>query len=311
MIHERVDIERWKAMFPLSALRQQAREFVLARQAAHPEYYADDAAVERHVELMSPGGERVTSPYHIAVIENLRDEAFAGRPPDGGVPTDVVIFARGEPARREVTKVGGLPYWPAAKPWPHTAAGKPMFFVAQLCFADSTELTGRLPGDLLLVFGNPESMWGDEEDDEDAPGVRLEWMRVGSEPLVTPGEVPETEWALSPCYGALHRTRDYPGAEQLFSQYRYSYQLNVFEGTKIGGLPRWIQPGYPDFPHFLGAVGSIQPASDRPYPWLNQPEPITSDQALYDDGLLMWGDAGSLFLCLDSRGDVHPTIQCY
>ena len=51
MIHERVDTERWKAMFPLARLREEAREFVLRRHAEKPGTYAGDEALQRHIAL--------------------------------------------------------------------------------------------------------------------------------------------------------------------------------------------------------------------------------------------------------------------
>lgn len=111
---------------------------MLDRRKRIPGEYADQAQVDRHIALMSPGGERITSPHDIAVVEQLRAKAFAGGRCDPGraIPTDVFVFSLGEPARREVTKVGGLPYRPAADPWPTHPSGRSMTFIGQLCFAD-------------------------------------------------------------------------------------------------------------------------------------------------------------------------------
>jgi hypothetical protein len=109
MLHERFEIEKFKAMFPLADLRRQAREFVLEQQRESPARYADAAEVEKHIRVLESSGEIVTSPYHMAVIEQLREEAAADLDGIERVPTDVFVFARGEPKDRRVTKIGGLP----------------------------------------------------------------------------------------------------------------------------------------------------------------------------------------------------------
>ena len=102
---------------------------------------AIDAAIAANatIGLMEPTGEMITSPHDMVVVELLRQEAFSrsgSSPSAHSVPTDVFVFGKGEPASREVTKVGGVPYWPAARPWPASRTGKPLTFVAQ--FASPT-----------------------------------------------------------------------------------------------------------------------------------------------------------------------------
>lgn len=60
------------------------------------------------------GGEDISSPFDLYSVEALRDryQLRIGSP----CPTDIFVWAEGEPTRREVTKVGGLPYWPASEP---------------------------------------------------------------------------------------------------------------------------------------------------------------------------------------------------
>ena len=94
-------------MFPLSRLREEARAFVEARQAAMPTEYRRPGAFEEHVALMAPGGEQVTGPYDIAVIEQQRVETLPSLEGERTVRTDVFVFARGEPEDRAVTMIGG------------------------------------------------------------------------------------------------------------------------------------------------------------------------------------------------------------
>jgi hypothetical protein len=304
-MHDVVDIAYWKTMFPLSALREEAREFVLARQRSQREAYPDQAAIERHIALMEPGGTAITSPHDIAVIEQLREEALVGRPSPKRVSMDVFVFGLGEPVRREVTKVGGLPYWPAERKWPRTRDGRPRTFLAQFCFADSRDIVGDLPAEVLVIFDDEEVSGGHGE--EDAFGLSFEWMNLGQSNLVSAEDIPQRNHKITPCYGTRHRTWDYLGTGDLFQRYHAPWQIDMVEGTKIGGMPRWIQhperlPG-----RFLCALGSIQPVWQRPFPYVNVAEPLDP----YDEETLMWGDAGSLYLFIDERGQVRCTMQYY
>ena len=71
MIHERFDIERWNRLFPLEKLRKEAKEFVEALRREEPERYESKSDVEDHIKLMSPSGEIVTSPRHLAIVEHI------------------------------------------------------------------------------------------------------------------------------------------------------------------------------------------------------------------------------------------------
>lgn len=99
MVHERFDLERWIAEFPLARLRQEARDIVSQRRKEMPREYRDEAAFERHVRLMMPCGEIVTSPIHVVVNEQLRREACGGTRATDAVTTDIFVMAEGEPPR--------------------------------------------------------------------------------------------------------------------------------------------------------------------------------------------------------------------
>jgi Domain of unknown function (DUF1963) len=310
MIHERFDLDRWKAEFSLARLRAKARSFVLNRKEQSPSQYSTDEAVERHIRLMEPGGTSITGPSEMAVVEQIRQEVFAADPTalEPRLPTDAFVFGRGEPLHRQATKIGGLPYRPRSRPWPHTKGGTPMQFAAQVCFADSYDIVGSLPGDVLLVFFDYDEYYSDL----DSAALHLEWAKIDGSDLVTEEDIPESEYNYTPYYAQIHRTYDYPDAEPRFANYGCSYQLNVIEGTKIGGVPRWVQddPGLPG--RFLCAIGSINPTWYEPYPFLNAPEPhdesYKQPEKEYD---LMWGDVGSLYVFLDDQGKLHWDVQFY
>ena len=222
MIHERLDIDHWKSVFSLARLRDEAR--------GKPASMRPDACI-------------ISGPYDIAVLEQLREEAFAFLPDIERVPTDIFVWNRGEPERREVTKISGLPYREAGKPWPIARSGTPMNFVAQFCFADSRDITPELPGDILLLFLEGKK-WGCGDDDYDfiwgAPddqdsGVVLEWVSLGDFPLTTEAEIPQTKMRIMPCYGAIHRTWDYPTVDGFAYPHITQHIPPIVEATKIVG----------------------------------------------------------------------------
>lgn len=300
MKHPLVDLGHWKSIFSLESLRAEARAFAEERRQKEPSFYRDERQFEEHIHGMGPGGEIITSPMHLAVVEQIREEEFQRRGVrPSGVRTDVFVFSLTPPSRRDLTQIGGLPYWPASREWPVTDAGRPMTFLAQLSFLDSPEVRQGLPGDVLLVFTDPDSLL-------DPEGLKFFWMSEGESALVT--STPGADWVPFACYGHLCPTHDYPEAEEWFDDYHSPYMLANLEGTKIGGAPRWIQydgelPG-----RFLGTVGSTHPATRSPYPWVDTAEPIGGWSGPSD--ALMWGDVGMLYLSWDGE-KVHCTDQSY
>jgi hypothetical protein len=285
-VHDRLEIDRWVREFPLSRLREEARAYVLHRRQQLPQNYPDQRAVDDHIQLMEPKWEIVVGPGTVAVNEQLRAEYLAGAPYRGRrVPVDVAVWAEGESPDRACTKIGGLPYRPADVPWPTDSRGQNMRFVAQLCFADSRDLVPRLPGDVLLVFGDDDALLAEPE------GLVLEWWPLGIEAL--PSEVPACDEALAPLHAQLHRTED--------------WEQSVYEGTKIGGTPQFIQDDPSMAGAFIGAIGSISVPSDQRHPFVNVAEP--RDWSREND--LMIGDMGSLYLFLQTDGSVQASSQCY
>jgi hypothetical protein len=349
MIHDRFDIEQWNKLFPLESLRKEAREYVESQRKETPGEYKSESQVERHVKLMSPHGEIVTSPRHLAVVEQLRAE-WLGRRHLPGFLTDAFVFARGEPADTSVTEVGGLPFWPKARSWPAGKSGQPMNFLAQFCFADSSDIFDSLPGDVLIVFA--DGRYGKDWCDGDAGALRFEWVNRSESGLVETGDIPTSRWELFPVYGEIHRTKDYLtggawepawwsfllkksknprkflqglGARRALEKaYHEPWCIAIIEGTKIGGIPRWIQRAEKIPGRFLCSLGSVHPDYQvgpirRPYPFTNFETPLVrrrrgfraGEEEIERDQLLMWDDVGSLFLFLDDDGRIHWTIQCY
>jgi hypothetical protein len=76
-IHDRFDLQSWIARFQLEHLRTRAREFVLKRRDEMPREYPSEAEVDRHIQLMEPGGEILVGPGSLAVNEQLSPRAKA------------------------------------------------------------------------------------------------------------------------------------------------------------------------------------------------------------------------------------------
>jgi hypothetical protein len=296
VIHERLDIARWKSVFSLPRLREEAR-----------------AAKER-----DPGvGGLITGPAHIALLEQAQEEAFAFLPGIERVPTDIFVWNRGETERREVTKIGGLPYREAGKLWPTTSAGMPLTFIAQICFADSHDIVPRLPGDVLLVFtvGLEIRHKGkiryypalDNSYDDDFDTV-FEWVTLDNFPLITRAEIPGTNWQTPPCYGTIYRAWDYPTIDGFAYPHVSDHIPPVVEATKIGGRCPWIQGEEDIAGDFLCALGSVFPDVNEPFPFLNEPGPITHEEQ-WGSNMLMIGDVGEMYFFINTYGDLRWTIQ--
>jgi hypothetical protein len=352
MIHDVVDLDRWIGLFPLDRLRADARakveafrerdearwiEATLIHSSARPKYGRATSRAEaiemaradrdrdpadwdrrRIVEEAArrgAHGETIVSPYDLAVVTQLRAELVSAVPVGEGVPTDIFVWAKGEPRRREVTKIGGLPYWPAGKPWPEMRDGAPMHFVGQFCFADSLDIVGALPGGVLTIFAPPR--WEDLFRADGYMGDMIfDWFPIGLTDLISPDSVPSvsSNWPISPYYGEILRTSDFMVPAEEDANFGWEHpdwsDLGLLNATKIGGIPWWEQldPGLPG--RFLCALESIQPAFGVPFPYLNVPEPIgPTFREQYPDDDLMWGDLGRLYLQFDGER-VYWEMQC-
>ena len=273
----------------------------------------------------------ITGPADIAHVVQLRSKALVGTSDLAAVPCDIFVFAQGEPMRRDVTKVNGVPYRPAALPWPVTVDGEPMTFLAQFRFTESADLTGKLPGDILLVFISDDDLYPFDQPQET---LRFEWYPLGLDALVSADQCPPPRWRFAHCYGFRYRTVDYtdPRAEPLFmrvipSEARRSTPDDLLvrplcrlDGMKIGGAPLWFDGETsttgPDWEtisgRFLCSLASIEPELDEPYSWVNHPEAIGFDERTFkDDMLLFCLNAFILNFFIDEDGHITWGMQMF
>jgi hypothetical protein len=279
MVNEPFDLEYWKTVFPIDRLHE-----------IFPDYpYLNDL-----------GDVDVTSPFHLVVNEYLREQNPVSQQKEPN-PVDLFVWAYGEPSQREVTKIGGLPYFPASRPWPQSVEGEPLEFMAQICFKDSFDICGVLPGDVLLIFAKPNgTIFYDSVFTDDSSVFHFEWVSMGDFPLVLPTHLPPSRLNILPCYGAIYRT------------------IEPIAGTKIGGVPSWIQEEVSVPGRFLFQLHSIAPESLLPYPFINVAArpvlPKTDQLQFYDSwsvlGIpLCWGDLGQVYFFLDGD-ELHWVAQC-
>ncbi|MEM1228720.1 MAG: DUF1963 domain-containing protein [Planctomycetota bacterium] len=255
-------------------------------------------------------GEFITSPFDLFSVESLRDSLML-RAGDG-VPVDVFVFGKGEPLDPRCTKVGGKPYWPVGKPWPRDNNGTPLLFVAQFCFADSLDVFDReLPGTILSLLTARADAWMWPDGD-----LRFHW-HTGDEPNAELNGILSATGDAGPFFGSIYRTCDYPAAIELAldQEVPRSYLLAALEGTKMGGVPRFIQQEFSVKPNHLCQLGSIQAHPNVPYPWVNQSDPLGlsfNEKGIYgDQNCAVLGDMGSVYMELGSDGNVTRSFECY
>jgi len=323
MLHERLDIARWKVLFPVGEMRERVRRSVREHYEREPHLFEGETDVEWLILHRQPHGGGGCSPAAVAIHEQLVDEALFGvgkwQEMPERIPTDVFAFALGEPSRGEATKYGGLPYRPKGEAWPSDGSGEPMTFVGQVCFADSRDVepVPRLPGDVLLVFGNAGMIrdGGGEKFvrwlEGDPTALYFEWRRVGEvEDPVAQGGVPETGWEIEPCHGIVHRAHDFPEGP-----YRDQFDIDdahrsarVIGGTKIGGIPWWLQDEEPMPGVHLCTLAPVWPRFGEPYPFVNVEEAATPD-SLYLERLMTWGNWETVYVFVDDDGSLSWVLQ--
>jgi hypothetical protein len=189
------------------------------------------------------------------ILPLLRAEEPLSVEPKVTVPTDVYLFAKGEPARRDVTKVNGLPYYPARRAWPGAAEGYPQTFLAQIRMVDSRDVTGELPGDMLLLFC-----------DYDFQNLDIEWVALGETDLVS--ACPAPGWTFFTGYGVRWRTFDYPawpGCPDDFPRVQHG-PLSI---SRVQVPP--FDDVDPADVRFTIHLGSLYAIPETPYPGLTSP----------------------------------------
>jgi hypothetical protein len=84
------------------------------------------------------------------------------------------------------------------------------------------------------------------------------------------------------------------------------------EGTKIGGRRYFVDRDAEQLPgRFLCTLGSIIPAPDVPFPWVNEPDPVSLRDCTRHELSLNWGDSGLISISIDEECNLHWTLEYY
>ncbi len=204
----------------------------------------------------------------------IRKHVCFGRP----VPSDVFLLGIGEPPSRDWTKIGGLPFWPYDRPWPHGDTQEPLPFLAQFDFRDSLDIVGKLPAELLLLFG-----------DKDHPEtIVAKWQSSRCETrLIDRDQMPIEP--VTPCfYGTRWRTESYPDAswpDELIledgSRALTPWLVCEILGMQIGSAPFVPPQGLEarETKRIICSLCAIFPQPSVPWQFANRAEPLTEQEA--------------------------------
>jgi hypothetical protein len=189
-----------------------------------------------------------------------------------------------------------------------------MRFLGQICFVDSRDHCGPLPGDVLLVFADPVTVGS----------FAFEWSNLGVDGLVEPDTFPRGASPIHPCYGYILRVMNYPLArpkrrhatERLTCrglQVGGDFLLFQYQATQIGRAPFFIQTVPELRGRMLCCLSSINPDAFGSFPWINEPEPLRNGYRMTGDygGYLSFGDMGCLYCSIDEHGCVFAEEQQY
>jgi hypothetical protein len=183
-------------------------------------------------------------------------------------------------------------------------------FLAQFNFADSRDLVSDLPGDVLvmLVEDKKEFVWELEK-------TRFEWLPLGL-PVASHREFDIPTVRSIGFFGVIYRTADYPGATERCEELDFSswYNVPVLNGTKIAGVPHFIQDGQQAKGRYLCQLGSIQPHPFVRFPWVNLSEELGFEDdgtGIYGENELCMVDMGTVYVFRDESGAVNCSFECY
>jgi len=268
--------------------------------------------------------------YSVETIRKRLD--FEAHP---SLPTDVFVWGEGEPEKPYLTKIGGLPYLPKDIPWPKDADGQPYIFVMQICFADSKDIVSvPVPGEVLLMFVKHDGWDGENLQCYEPDDLHFQWIKIADhltwdQQSMTENGFRSIEMSF---FGVIHRTRDYERSDEInrkldeaksrnqFAQFFRTYWIPAMSGTKIGGIPFYIQYGPDDKPFddatYISQFVSLQFHPEVPFPLCNREKRMElgfkSDDSIHAKGKsLMIGDLGSIYFFMKPDGTIVWLAECY
>ncbi len=236
----------------------------------------------------------ITGPYNAVA----REMALAMIAPyynlGESLPADVFVLSHGVPETNSRSKIGGIPCWPLDRKWPTLRTGRPAPFIAQFDFSESRDIIPGLRADLLVLFGDPEEddLWAYWETG-DRSGNRVKAV-----------DLPVRASSQHEYFGARWRTRSFPDCRPIDGRSWSTVQTangievtSIFFATQCLGFQIGCAPCVPPqgmrlLPgeRILCSVSNVFVSYDVPFPFLNRPQPVTSEES----DQLLWKIAGGM-----------------
>lgn len=255
-----------------------------------------------------PSISTISSPLHLAAFEHIR-RMFIQRGFDLGtpIPTDVFLWRITPISDGPVTRIGGDPFRNPHKPWPTSASGERLPFLAQISFLDSLDLVpDDLPGEILCMYGN----WTGKHD-LNTESLVFEWSSRDGGQTVRYQPVPQWKYCAE---GVIVRTFNYPDLEHLREE-APTDTPDDFQATQIGGRPRYPQGDPTDGRRAIATISSFQAAEIWPFVNCREIPRFTYQKGhegqLDDLFSMMIGDMGSIFVHRTSTGKYKHDWNCY
>lgn len=286
------------------------------------DYWIDRYPLSGFDKLKDVSSAAVTGPIPFAYVEQIRREVVARGDSFGDPqPADLFVWNLGDSPRRDITKIGGTPFWPADEDWPEKSNGDPATFLAQISFVDS----GRIfPNDdhMILV------LFADDDDGEATPDYF--WLHADDRELMPQHRIPKTSRFIEPCHAQLYQTVVYPNADfELLSDWEYPVKIwaRGVEASCIGGAwtphgelidpegitdpeyLQWIREAEESMrwceKSFMASLKSIEARHRQPFINVECRDQLSKQQL---KSLLMIGDVGGLDIFAD---DEKTSIKWY
>lgn len=263
-------------------------------------------------------------PIDLMEIESIRRKIVESIGPQPSMPVDIFLLSLGESPRRDITKIGGVPFRPRSKPWPLTAKhDEPYTFLAQFRFVESRDLFPKLPGEILLIFGYERTPRPYRDD-----SLVFEWYSADEQDLIDAASMPRPGWDLCQAFGHLYRTReyevespffdacqDYVDSDEGLRDFVAQAAIARLRCLKIGGRPSWgsgSRDEYETQRRHLCTLPRALPKHSEAFPYVNREEPYALDRAgmkQAERDSFWCPDVDAIYLFLDQRGNIAWEVE--
>ena len=262
---------------------------ISAWKSAHSPFFPHEGGLPYPISFATPGGA-------VSAL-GIRDALAQRVSPLPTRPCDAFVMACGDAGQSHWTRFGGIPHRPDGQRWPRSRSGSPLTFVIQFCLADSRDIVGETPGDVLLVF-----MDGDYLDCSNPDSLQFEWQPLDIPNLSGVNPYPEAVWQQFTGFGMRIRTLDFEDVDKVAEfvtplaiasqNMRYldiyydvlAKQFARIPGPKIGGLPLWYWESSASMlahgDRFIASFGGFAAGWDSSWPWANRERPLSTEERL-------------------------------